>query len=77
MMRGGIIGAVSRFASRLRFPYLLLLTCVMLVITLFVPDPFLFADEILLALLALVLAGWRKRRSETEDAVGKEQGNRQ
>lgn len=50
------------WAGRLRFPRLLALTALLFAIDLLVPDVLPFADEILLGLLTLVFASWRKRR---------------
>ncbi|MGD2082930.1 MAG: hypothetical protein PVF91_08195 [Chromatiales bacterium] len=49
-----------RYASRLRFPQLFLLTAGLFLLDLVVPDVVPFADEILLGLLSLMLATWRK-----------------
>ncbi len=62
-------GIILALASRLRFPWLFALTAVLFVVTLVVPDPLPFLDELLLALLTLVFAGWRRRkRASTETA---------
>lgn len=52
---------VLRFAERLRFPQLFLMTGVLFVLDLLLPDMIPFVDEILLALATLILAAWRKR----------------
>ena len=52
------------WASRLKFPRLLLLTAVLFVVDLIVPDLIPFIDEILLGLTALVLASIKKRRGD-------------
>lgn len=49
-----------RFAERLRFPQLFLLTGGLFVLDLLLPDMIPFVDEILLALLTLILAALRK-----------------
>jgi hypothetical protein len=50
----------------LRFPWLLLATAGLFLVSIFVPDPFPFVDEILLGLLAVVLSRLkRKPREET------------
>ena len=59
--RGGVIAAVLRWASSLRFPYLLLLTAILFVINLFVPDMVPLLDELIMGLLAVVLASMRKK----------------
>ncbi len=59
--RGGLAGVVLRWASRLRFPYLFLLTAILFVANLFIPDALPMADELIMGLVALVLASLRKR----------------
>lgn len=49
------------YAVRLRFPRLLALTAALFVIDLLVPDVIPFADEIILGLLATLLAMLKKR----------------
>jgi len=50
-----------RWASRLRFPYLLLLVSVLFIGDLVVPDVIPFADEIILGLVTALLASLRKK----------------
>lgn len=65
--RGGLLGVALRWASRLRFPYLFLLTAALFLIDLFVPDALPMADELIMGLLALLLASLKKRgKSDTE-----------
>ena len=66
MARGGLAGIVLRWASRLRFPYLFLLTAALFVANLFIPDALPMADELLMGLLTLLLASIRKRRPGNE-----------
>ena len=58
-----MIGPFQRFASRLRFPWLLLLTLAVFLLDLVIPDLVPFVDEVLLGLLTLVLASLRTKRS--------------
>ena len=51
---------LMRYASRLRFPNLVLLTLGLFVLDLLVPDLIPFVDELLLGLLSLRLASFRK-----------------
>jgi hypothetical protein len=67
------VSGVVGFASRLRFPWLLALTLAILAVDLLVPDIIPLADEILLSLAALVLAGLRKPKPK-EPASGEPQG---
>ncbi|WP_172200413.1 MULTISPECIES: DUF6116 family protein [unclassified Niveibacterium] len=55
-------GALLRFAERLRFPQLFLLTLALFVFDLLIPDFIPFVDELLLALGTLLLGSIRKRR---------------
>ena len=56
----------SRYLESLRFPWLLLLATVLFFVNLFVPDALPFIDEILLALVAIIL-GRLKRKPKQED----------
>lgn len=60
---GSIRNRLMEYASRLRFPKLVLLTAVLFGIDLLVPDVIPFADEILLALTTMVLGSIRKKRT--------------
>jgi len=55
-------GLITRFASRLRFPQLFLLTAGLFLLDLVIPDMIPFADEILLALATLLLGTWQRER---------------
>lgn len=59
--RGGLAGAVIRWASKLRFPYLFLLMAVLFCLNLVIPDVVPFADEIIMGLVAALLASLRKK----------------
>lgn len=52
--------AIKGVASRLRFPQLLTVAGVLLVVDLVIPDLIPFADEILLALATALFAFWRE-----------------
>ena len=52
---------VLRWASGLRFPWLFLLTAGLFALNLVIPDALPFADEILMGLVALLLAGLKKK----------------
>ena len=45
----------------LRFPVLLIITTVLLVVNVFIPDAFPFVDEILLGLIAIVLSRLKRK----------------
>ena len=61
-------GTLLSLASRLRFPWLLAVTAVLFVASLIIPDPVPLLDELLLGLLTLLFATWRKRRRGTQPA---------
>lgn len=50
------------WARRLRFPALFKLTAALFAITLVLPDPIPWLDEIVLALGTLMLANWKRRK---------------
>ncbi|MBE9548884.1 MAG: hypothetical protein IMF09_05695 [Proteobacteria bacterium] len=72
LSRLGIAGIFTRFASKLRFPYLFILFAVLLGVDLLVPDPMPFADEMLLGLGVLLLSRLRK---PAEDPTEEEKTN--
>lgn len=58
------------FLSRLRnlrFPTLALVTGALFLLTLVVPDPIPFVDELLLGLMTLLFANWKQRRKVAVD----------
>ncbi len=61
-----IVSRLSRYLESLRFPWLLLLASLLFVVNLFVPDALPFIDEILLAVVAIIL-GRLKRKPGVED----------
>jgi hypothetical protein len=58
---GMIRDRLMAFAAGLRFPNLVALTVALFLIDLIVPDAIPFADEILLGLLATILAAIKKK----------------
>jgi hypothetical protein len=58
------------YLESLRFPWLLLLTAVLFLVSVLVPDALPFVDEIVLALIAALLARIKKRRPENRDQGG-------
>ena len=56
-----MLNRLLRFAAGLRFPRLVLLAAVLFGLDLIIPDAIPFIDEILLGLLALILASVKKR----------------
>lgn len=61
LARGGVAGVFLRWATRLRFPYLFLLTAVLFVLNVFIPDVIPLADEIIMGLVAVLLGSLRKK----------------
>ena len=60
MTRLPLIAAILRFADKLRFRQLFLLTAALFVLDLLTPDPLPFVDELLLGFFTLLFAAWRK-----------------
>lgn len=58
---------VTRWGSRLRWPWLFVLTAALFLLDLVIPDFIPLADEILLGLLTLLFAAWRKRREPSAE----------
>ena len=52
---------VISYLESLRFPVLLLVAVVLFVVNIFVPDALPFVDEILLALIAVILSRLKRR----------------
>ena len=65
---------VSRFAAGLRFPTLFTVCAALFLADLFVPDVIPFADEILLALLTLLVGAFRKRGGAQAASPGAQGG---
>lgn len=59
-------GLVRRYLGRLRFPTLFALTAALFIVNVLVPDPIPFVDEVLLALVGLLLGSLRKRRGDDD-----------
>jgi hypothetical protein len=57
-----IITAVLKFADRLKFRQLFLLTATLFIVDLLTPDLIPFVDELLLGLLTLLFGSWRKTK---------------
>lgn len=67
--RGGIAGIIVGWASRLRFPYLVLLTAVLFVLNLFIPDVLPLADELIMGLVTVLLASFRKKPDNNPETL--------
>ena len=57
-----LLSPLLRFFGRLSYPRLFLLTAVLFVLDVVIPDFIPFVDEILLGLGTLLLANWKKRK---------------
>ncbi|SQG11190.1 DUF6116 family protein [Stenotrophomonas maltophilia] len=55
---------VLQWARRLRYPTLFKLTAGLFVLTLFIPDPIPFVDELVLGFGTLLLANWKSRNTD-------------
>jgi hypothetical protein len=64
--RNAVVGTLTRAVRGLRFPQLFLLTVVLFVIDLLIPDLIPFIDEILLGLAGLLLASWKRKPDSTD-----------
>jgi hypothetical protein len=62
----GIKERLKGYLASLRFPWLLLMTLLLFVVSVFVPDAFPFVDELLLALVATLLARLKRKGSADE-----------
>lgn len=65
-MANPLLLPLLNWARKLRYPTLFKLTAALFALTLFVPDPVPFADEILLGLGTLLLANWKTRKSTVD-----------
>jgi hypothetical protein len=54
------------YFENLRFPWLLLVTSVLFVVNLFIPDALPFVDEILLGLMGVILSRIKRKRPVSE-----------
>ena len=61
-VRNPLVSLLTAFLLRLRFPYLFAIALGLFVLNLIVPDPIPFLDELMLGLLAAVLASLRTGR---------------
>ncbi len=61
---------VLNWARKLRYPTLFKITGALFLLTLVIPDPIPFIDEILLGLGTLLLANWKNRKGNVIDPAG-------
>jgi len=69
-MRALLFAPLLKFASRLRFRNLFLVTATLFVATVLIPDAIPFADELLLGLATLILSQWKRRGDERKAGAG-------
>lgn len=58
---GGLVSVFLSWASRLRFPWLFAVTLAIFLLNVFLPDVIPFVDELILGLVAMLLANWKKK----------------
>lgn len=63
-MRNPLLVAIVRYAGRLRFPTLFLMTVALFALNVIIPDPLPFVDEMVMALATLLLGSMRARKTE-------------
>ncbi|WP_411832105.1 DUF6116 family protein [Pseudoxanthomonas mexicana] len=68
-MANPLLLPIIDWARKLRFPTLFKLTAGLFLLSLLVPDPLPFLEEILLGLGTLLLANWKDRRREPPAVV--------
>ena len=61
----GLLG----WAAKLRFPTLFAITAVLFTVSMLLPDPIPFLDEILFGLGTLLLASWKKRKQPIDPVI--------
>lgn len=62
----GLKSKIQKYLESLRFPWLMLVALALFVLNLFVPDAIPFVDEILLGLIAALLAKLKRKKPEKE-----------
>ena len=60
-MRHLLLAPLLRWVGRLSYPRLFMVTAALFALTLLIPDPIPFVDELLLGLGTLLLANWKRR----------------
>lgn len=68
-MANPLLSPLLKFFGRLSYPRLFMVTGVLFVLDLLVPDMIPFVDEILLGLGTLLLANWKDRKKPPEGQV--------
>jgi hypothetical protein len=61
------VGLLTRFFSRLRFPWLFGIVLSLFGVDLLLPDFVPFIDELLLATVTMLLGSWKQRKTTRSD----------
>ncbi len=69
MVQLPLISSLLKFAEKLRFKQLFLVTLGLFVFDLIIPDFIPFVDELLLGLLTLLFGAWKKGDQEEPPAI--------
>ena len=69
MTPASFVSTFLSFADKLKFRNLFIIVISLFVADLFVPDFIPFIDEIILGLLTIILANWKKERRQEENEV--------
>lgn len=64
MNPSALIATFLAFANKLKFRNLFMIIIVLFIIDLFIPDFIPLIDEIILGLLAIILANWKEERKQ-------------
>lgn len=70
-MRHLLLAPLLRWLGRLSYPRLFLVTAVLFILSLLIPDPIPLIDELLLGLGTLLLANWKRRGDPGPGAGGR------
>lgn len=62
-MASPLLLPVLNWARRLRYPTLFKLTAALFLVSVLIPDPIPFVEEVLLGLATLLLANWKNRKT--------------
>ena len=68
-MANPLLLPLLNWARGLRYPTLFKLTGALFVISMLLPDPIPFVDEILFGLSTLLLANWKRRKDPAEPPI--------
>ncbi|MFV0443584.1 MAG: DUF6116 family protein [Planctomycetaceae bacterium] len=67
--RLSVVGLLTRFFSRLRFPWLFAVVLTLFGLDFLLPDPVPLMDELLLGTTMLLLGAWKQRKSERGQVI--------